>query len=137
MITKFKLFEDVDIDSEYIFECSIGFMCDKDCEYTEGLEKFSEENYQDFLNNGVTWDEYYEYAFEVFGIEWQSSYGSIKIWTNKTNRTENIDLEGYDEDDFENIRNLVSDALDLEFTIYENENNPEVIKRKKIKQFKI
>ena len=137
MITKFKIFENKSIDTEYIFECSIGYMCEQDCEYIEGLDDFDYEDYQDYLNEGAIWEEYYEYMFTIFGIEWETIDDEIKIWTKVSNNSTTISNEGYESDDYESLRNLVNDALDLHFRIYENENHPEVIKRKRIKQYNI
>ena len=142
MITKFKIFENNSEDFkeyEYIFKCSINFMCEEDCEVIEGLDNFTEEDYQDYKNEGEIWNEYFSYAFEKFGISWESDtkYNKIEIRTSRTSENEYIDDEGYSEDEYENIRNIVSDALNLQFSIYENVNHPKVKQRKQVKKFKI
>jgi hypothetical protein len=131
-ITKDKI-----ITEEYIFYCGID--CAKDiCDYDEGLKNFSDEDFQDYLNDGETWYEYYEYAIDHFDIEWETnSDGGVVIWTNVHNESILISDDGIDDDDFDGLRNLVTAELGLYFNIIENENHPNYIKKQQVKKFNL
>lgn len=148
MITQYKVFElreklneniskDKIITEQYIFYCGID--CIKDiCDYDEGLTKFTYDDFQDYLNEGKTWYDYYEYAIDHFDIEWESNDdGTITIWANVYDNNIIIDDDDIDSDDHDGLRNLVTAEVGLYFNIIENENHPEYIKKQKINKFNL
>jgi len=134
MITQFKVFENDNYTEEYIFRCSTQWV---GTEIIEELEYFTEKDFEDYQNHGRIWDEYYQKAIEEQGINFEFNDGILTISSQWVGTEEEIDAEGYDEDDYDNLMQLAADNQGLEFEIFENKQHPNYLIRKSANKYNL
>ena len=113
------------------------------------LDDFDYNDYTKYKNEEFKQLDYDEYDYKVIedsGLEWYIE--DTELVCDLYGQEERVDLieDGYCDDDSEDCENaltyeeqqeMAKDLHGLSWEIIENENHPEVIKRKEIKKFKI
>ena len=117
---------------EYIFRCQTMYV-GSDIEF--GLEDFTQDDYDDYLSYGDTYDQYLELAIDELGIEWEVDGDVLLIYCN--NVEEEVNIEGYDYDNYDEMMDLAIDSIGLFFEIIENEEHPNYILKKNMKKYNL